>query len=239
MNLINKYGNKIITRCVNSLSSNILGTITHVHTKKPVAALTFDDGPDPVFTPNLLEILDKHKARATFFMVGEAAQKQQDLVKMVAQAGHAIGVHSWDHSSFAEIGGRERRRQLRACKRALGPWGQRLFRPPWGVQNATSRLDALWLGYKVITWNASAKDWLDLKASDMAERLMGSIRPGNIILLHDAIYRSRLAAPQYDRSAMLEALDIALGKMGEGFCFVTVPELLRYGRPVLQKGFCT
>lgn len=214
------------------------GAITHVCTREPVAALTFDDGPHPVYTRTLLEILDKYGARATFFMVGEAARSQQELVKMVSQAGHAIGVHSWDHSSFGEIGGRERRRQLRACRSALQPYGQRLFRPPWGVQNAASLLDALWLGYRVVTWNTSASDWLELEPGDIAGRLTRGIRPGSIVLLHDAIYRSRLAAPQYDRSAMLEALDLALGEIGEGIRFVTVPELLRYGRPVLQKGFC-
>jgi peptidoglycan-N-acetylglucosamine deacetylase len=226
-----------IIKFFGSLLLNIFGTIAYVNTEEPVAALTFDDGPHPVYTPNLLKILDKYKAHATFFMVGEAAQRQQELVKKVAQAGHAIGIHSWDHSSFATISGRKRRQQLRACKRTLGSYGQRLFRPPWGKQNLASRLDALWLGYKVVGWNVVAKDWFDFKPSDMAERLIKDIKPGSIILLHDAIYRSSLAIPQYDRSAMLEALDIALTQISNQMRFVTVPELLQYGRPALQKWF--
>ena len=232
-----QYGKRIINKFYRPLRLKFLGTITHVHTTEPVAALTFDDGPDPVYTPKLLEILDKHKARATFFMVGEAAQRQQELVRMVSRAGHAIGVHSWDHPSFAKINGRERRQQLRASKRALGPYGQRLFRPPWGKQSLASRLDALWLGYKVVGWNVLAEDWLDLKPTDMSERLIRDIRPGSIILLHDAIYRSIFTKPQYDRSAMIEALDITLTQIGRQMNFVTVPELLQYGHPVLQEWF--
>ena len=226
-----------IIKFFSSLLLRIFGTITHVNTREPVAALTFDDGPHPFYTPNLLKILDKYKVRATFFMVGEAAQRQQELVKMVAQAGHAIGIHSWDHSSFVIISGRKRRQQLRACKRTLGLKGQRLFRPPWGKQSLASRLDALWLGYKVVGWNIVAEDWLDLKPGDMAERLVRDIRPGSIILLHDAIYRSVLARPQYDRSAMLEALDITLTQVSNQMRFVTIPELLQYGRPALEKWF--
>lgn len=235
---IKKHCNKIIKKVSHPLILRYCGTITHVCTVEPVAALTFDDGPHPVYTPSLLKILEIYNARATFFMVGEAAQRQQEIVKMVAQAGHAIGVHSWDHPSFAEIDSGERRRQLHACERVLGFSGEKLFRPPWGVQSAASRLDALLLGYKVVTWSASAGDWLDLTPREMIKRLMISVRPGNIILLHDAIYKSRLANPQFDRSAMLDALDAVLRKKSKEICFVTVPELLRYGRPILQKGFC-
>jgi len=235
--VIKQYGIRIKKKFFNPLFLRFLGTITHVHTEEPVAALTFDDGPHPVYTPNLLKLLDKYQARATFFMVGEAAQKQQEIVEMVAQAGHAIGIHSWDHSSFSLIGGRERRRQLLTCKHILGPNGQKMFRPPWGRQSVASRFDALLLGYKVIAWNVVAEDWLDLKPGTMAERLIRDIRPGSIILLHDAIYRSVLAKPQYDRSAMLEALDITLRRVGNQMRFITVQELLQFGRPALQEWF--
>src|SRR6516225_1136210 len=82
------------------LLRNVTGTVSHVLTPEPVAALTFDDGTHPQFTPRLLQILERHKAHATFFMVGELAQKHPELVRQVAQARHAIGNHSWDHPSF-------------------------------------------------------------------------------------------------------------------------------------------
>jgi len=239
--VIKHHGRRLINRFYRPFRLRILGTITSVQTKEPVAALTFDDGPHPEYTPQLLKTLDKHGARATFFMVGEAAQRHQDLVKMVSQAGHAIGVHSWDHSSFPTISAQERRRQLRACIRALGqyigPYGKRLFRPPWGQQSVASRLDALLLGYKVVTWNVVAEDWLPLKPKDMADRLMQSVKPGSIVLLHDAIYRSIFARPQYDRSAMIEALDMSLQLTDNKMRFITIPELLQHGRPALCEWF--
>jgi peptidoglycan/xylan/chitin deacetylase (PgdA/CDA1 family) len=82
--------------------------------------MTFDDGPDPEYTPRLLDILKKYQVHATFFiMVGEAAHNHPKLVRQVAQAGHAVGNHSWDHPSFPLISGRERRAQIRACAEAI------------------------------------------------------------------------------------------------------------------------
>jgi peptidoglycan-N-acetylglucosamine deacetylase len=120
---------------------DVIGTISHVHTRESVAALTFDDGPDPEYTPRLLAILERYRAQATFFMTGKAAQAHPELVRRVAQAGHAIGNHSWDHPSFPLISGRERRAQIRACAQALVPYGSRLFRPPYTEQNLGSRIE--------------------------------------------------------------------------------------------------
>jgi len=134
---------KILGGPITLLAGEILGAITHVATPDPVAALTFDDGPNPKFTPCLLDILEKHKARATFFMLGENAQRYPQLVQRVARAGHAIGNHSWNHPEFPSITGRERRAQIRRCAKAIAPHGQRLFRPPYGYQNIASCIDLL------------------------------------------------------------------------------------------------
>ncbi len=208
----------------------VLGTITHVSTQKPVVALTFDDGPHPEFTPRLLEILQKHQAHATFFMVGGAAQRHPDIVRRVAEAGHAIGNHSWDHSSLPLLTGKERRAQIRACEKALAPYGQRLLRPPYGHQSVASRLDALWLGYQVITWNVTASDWQDRSANWITDRLVNEVRPGDIVLFHDALY-TYVEKRYTDRGPTLQAVDLLLERLGERFRFVTVPELLRSGRP--------
>ena len=141
-----RRGVNVIRRLGLFLVGNIVGTITHVKTEEAVVALTFDDGPHPEFTPRLLEILEKHHARATFFLVGESAKKYPELVKRIAKAGHSIGNHSWDHPSFPLITGRDRRWQLRACEEAIAPYGQKLFRPPFGNQTIASRLDAFLFG---------------------------------------------------------------------------------------------
>jgi len=224
---------KVLYRLPTIITQRVLGTITHVRTQTPAVALTFDDGPHPEYTPRLLDILDKHGAKATFFMVGRIAQRYPRLVQQIALAGHAIGNHSWDHPSFPMISRRERWAQLRACARALAPYGQRLFRPPYGHQSRGSRLDALLMGYQVVTWSLHVEDWLHHGADWMANRLIHEIRPGSIILLHDALYHV-VEEHCADRTPMLEAVDLVLERLDDQFRFVTVPELLRIGQPHRQ-----
>lgn len=222
-----------VYRRLRSIPLLAIGTITHVSTLKPVAALTFDDGPNPIFTPRLLDILQKHHAKATFFMVGQAAERYPDLVRKVSEAGHAIGNHSWDHPSFPLITGPERRAQIRACAKAIAPYAQNILRPPYGDQNLWSRLDALWLGYQVITWNGTAGDWLDHDADWIRNKVMSRIQNGSIIVLHDSIFRPR--EDRYaDREPMLHAVDMLLLELSGRFSFITIPELLQQGRPQRQ-----
>lgn len=211
-----------------SIANPFVGTVTHVTTSEPVAAITFDDGPDPDFTPGVLDILKKHDAHATFFMIGKAAERYSALVQQVAQAGHAIGNHTWDHRSFQTISGRERRRQIRACAKAVAPYGQRLFRPPYGDQSALSCLDVFLLRHKVITWNMHAFDWEIRDPKWMATKLEEALSPGSIILLHDSLWDTIVEGAE-DRQHMLEALDMFLSRAGQKFRFVTVPELFRCG----------
>jgi len=216
-----------------------MGTVTHVATPSLVAALTFDDGPHPEFTPRLLDILESHQVRGTFFMLGEYAQQYPELVRRVAQGGHAIGNHSWDHASFPFISRRERQEQIKACQQALTPHGQLLFRPPYGEQNIVSYLDPRWLGYKVIGWNVEVGDWWDQDAHRMTDLLVKRLKPGSIIILHDALRQHPSAKrrplvtrePHVDREAMLEAVNRFLGQTANRYRFVTIPQLMQYGRP--------
>lgn len=214
--------------------SPIFETITHVRTVEPVAALTFDDGPHPHFTPKLLDLLAQYGVKATFFMVGEKAAKHKDIVQEVLAQGHIIGNHSWSHPSFIEISRGEQRAEVRRCEHALHLTGRRLFRPPYGHQNLRSRMVLFFLHYQVIGWNGTAQDWLAQTPGEIAEKLKRQIRPGSIILLHDAIYRSRLLEPQYDRQPMLEGLKMVLDSLTQQYRFVTIPSLLTYGRPVYK-----
>lgn len=236
--MVKHFGAQILKKVVSVAARRLLGTITHFETDDNVAALTFDDGPHPEFTPRLLDVLKKHQARATFFMLGEAAAEYPGIVRSVAQGGHAVGNHSWDHPSFVLINGRERRRQIRACASAIAPYnGLRLFRSPYGHQNMASRVDALWLRHQVIMFNVVAEDWLDRDAEWMANSLVTKIRPGSIVLLHDAIKRSVQAFPQQDRQPMLEAVEMTLERLRGKFRFITIPELFRCGRPQRQNWY--
>jgi peptidoglycan/xylan/chitin deacetylase (PgdA/CDA1 family) len=207
-----------------------MGTITSVDTREHVAALTFDDGPNPACTPRLLDLLERHQARATFFVVGETAHKYPDLIRRMAQSGHALGNHSWDHPAFPLIPGRERRAQIRACAKAIAPYGQRLFRPPFGAQDMASRLSVFWLGYRVVTWNVVAEDWLDHEAEQMVHHVRERVRPGSIVLFHDALH-DIIEERYMNREPTLQAVARLLEELGARFRFVTVPELLHHGRP--------
>jgi peptidoglycan/xylan/chitin deacetylase (PgdA/CDA1 family) len=218
------------------IGRKLLGTVTHVVTQNPVAALTFDDGPHPEYTPRLLDILAKHGASATFFVVGESAQRQPKLIERMARSGHTIGNHTWNHPSMPLLTGSKRRAQVRQCGRAIAPHGVRLFRPPHGHQNLASRLDVLLLGYQVITWNISARDWLDYDRDQLLERVVNGLKPGSIVLFHDALYK--FIEDRYrDRRPTLQAVDALLQRFKDQYRFVTVPELLSQGRPARRAWY--
>jgi peptidoglycan-N-acetylglucosamine deacetylase len=208
------------------------GLITNVETAASVAALTFDDGPHPVYTPRVLSILEKHGAKATFFMIGEAARKYPEIVRMVAKAGHIIGNHAWNHTNLTTISSRlHRLKQMWACARATAPYCKRLFRPPHGGINDQIRIDSLFFRYKVILWCASAQDWIPQQSGEIAQKIIERVRPGSIFLLHDAIYSSHLTETLWDRQPMLDGLEKALASLKQEIHFVTIPELLKAGRP--------
>ena len=204
----------------------LLSVTTHVVTDNPVASLTFDDGPHPEFTPRLLQILKRHGASATFFMIGEKAQRHPDIVRCVAEAGHTIGNHSWSHVSFPPLDGAQRREQIWACAKVIKSCGKRLFRPPYGHLNARSRLDILLSGHKVVGWNVDVRDWERRDAGLIAQDLLGRTQAGSIILLHDSLAEEDANA---DRTVTLEAVQLFLQGIGKRLRFVTVPQLLRQG----------
>jgi peptidoglycan/xylan/chitin deacetylase (PgdA/CDA1 family) len=113
-----------------------------------------------------------------------------------------------------------------SLRRVLAPYGQRLFRPPFGRHNAASRLHAWWLGYRTILWDLDARDWLDDNAPSITARLVRHMHAGSIVLLHDG-----LCHPPEERDAnrqpMHEALAMVLQRLDGRFRFVTIPELMQ------------
>jgi peptidoglycan/xylan/chitin deacetylase (PgdA/CDA1 family) len=180
-------------------------------------------------------------------MVGAAAQRHPEIVRRVAEAGHAIGNHSYNHPSFPLITRRERWEQTRGCANAIAPYGQRIFRPPYAEQSIASHLDVVCLGYKVIMFNCEVGDWWDPDASRMADLLLRKSQSGNVIVLHDALFAGRdfKLEPILDRQphdnleSMLTAVQMFFERVGNRFRFVTIPELLRLGRPQRQNWYRT
>ncbi|MFI5957388.1 polysaccharide deacetylase family protein [Cryptosporangium sp. NPDC051539] len=148
-------------------------------------ALTFDDGPDPRWTPRVLEVLAAHGARATFFMIGTHAARHPDLVRRVADAGHEIGNHTWSHRRIDQLDARRLREQLDRTQATLADLTGReptLLRPPWGEIDAPGLLTAAQLGLRVVLWSdlvRGAHPDHDLR------RLLSEVQPGAVILGHD------------------------------------------------------
>lgn len=164
--------------------------MSRLSTREPVVALTFDDGPDPVFTPRILEVLARHGARATFFMLGSRAEQHPTLVRQIRDAGHSIGTHTQHHRLRFHFGSPSYVRDeietaVRSVERILGrrpEW----FRPPQGLRTPcfaagwrlTSRLVC-------VTWSARALDSRPTNASAIYARLARRLAPGAILTLHD------------------------------------------------------
>ncbi len=213
----------------------LTGTLVRVAADAPAVALTFDDGPDPNSTPELLRILEAYDARATFFMIGRNAAEHPDIVRRVAEAGHTVANHTWDHPTMPDISGRERSRQIRACRKALAPYEQPFFRPPHTLQSAGSFWTTRRLGYEVVAWGVQAEDWLERTADWLSSRLLDRLAPGRIAVLHDALWDPIDGAA--DRGPVLSAVETTLAELSGHLSFVTVPQLMKLGRPVRRPWF--
>jgi len=225
-----RFCSKLPSRFRRALLQKYAGSITGVHTSDKVVALTFDDGPHPEYTPRLVDVLNKYNAKATFFMVGESAERYPEIVKYIASSGHVIANHTWNHPAVPAINRKERRQQILNCEKTLSPYGSKYFRPPYGFQSFNSYFDAKSLGYNIVGWTKAVEDWLDHDAEYLAEDITKALRPGNIILMHDVLYHT--IKEQYsDRTPLINALDNVLKNQMNQYSFVTVPELLSYGKP--------
>lgn len=213
-----------------------LRTVVGFRTEEPLLALTFDDGPDPEYTPTLLDILERHGAQATFFMVGHEAEQHPDIVREVAERGHAIGNHTYTHPSLPAMSGRRRRSEIRRCAEALSPYATRMLRPPQGHQSVASRLDALRCRHEVVGWSVDADDWNPHEAEWIAARLLDRISPGAIVLLHDGLQEPSTAGAA-DRSAVLEAVEMVLDTCSHRYECLPLPSLLERARPIREGWF--
>jgi peptidoglycan/xylan/chitin deacetylase (PgdA/CDA1 family) len=217
-------------RVLHRLLRPVVGSLVAVETSGKLLALTFDDGPDPASTPELLDVLARRGMRATFFLVGERAARHPELVARIAAEGHAIGNHSWDHPSLPKLTRGQIAAQLDRTRAALAPHGGALMRPPYGSQSPKSYLAARARGYRVVMWGVSGGDWRGDGAEAVAGRILAKVAPGAIVLLHDSLYTFEDERFR-DRGPTIEAVGILAERL-PGWRFVTVPELLRAGRPL-------
>jgi peptidoglycan/xylan/chitin deacetylase (PgdA/CDA1 family) len=141
-------------------------------------ALTFDDGPNPAWTPQLLEILASHDVRATFFLLGRYAEAESELVRRIVAAGHFIGNHSWSHPNLALASSSRIREELSRTSQTLEQITGapvRIFRPPFGARRPAVFRIAKELGLTPVLWNAMTSDWSEPSAEKIVERLTSKI----------------------------------------------------------------
>lgn len=152
-------------------------------------ALTFDDGPDPEVTPKVLEMLDAHGARATFFCIAERAAEQPELVREILRRGHAVENHSRTHrATFPMLGLGGIRREITGAQHVLAEvtgHPPRFFRPPAGLRNPLLDPVLHELGLRLVSWTRRGYDTNRRDADDVADRLLDSLAAGDVLLLHD------------------------------------------------------
>ncbi|HXF72961.1 MAG TPA: polysaccharide deacetylase family protein [Actinomycetota bacterium] len=212
--------------------------VCRVVTRKLVIALTFDDGPDPRYTPAVLHLLSRFGARATFFVIGRKASRHPGLVAEEAQRGMEIAGHTWSHRRIDRLSPDQMRVELDRTERALASFGtSSLFRAPFGsfLPEQAEAMRA-W-GVRPVHWSVAVDhlvDGLGLSAGEAVRWLSSEVRPGDILLFHDAPLGSD--DPEDPRRATLEVLARLLPALERvGYRFVTVSELLRTGEPVLAR----
>ena len=197
--------------------------LTGMKTDKKVFALTFDDGPDPSYTPKILKILKQKNVPATFFMVGEMVKWHGPTAKLVKAAGHPIGNHTWSHPKRTKSPRTELDRTDAIIKRELGVTPQ-FFRPPYGILGNGLAAVASANGQDVIIWTSDSDDWnRKTDAARIKSNVLKNLAPGGIALMHDG---------GGNRSATVAALPGIIDAIkNRGYELVTVPEIMAIGTP--------
>ncbi|HEV2037321.1 MAG TPA: polysaccharide deacetylase family protein [Candidatus Eremiobacteraceae bacterium] len=204
-------------------------TVTGVPIHQKVVALTFDDGPNPPYTNQIVDYLAAQQVPATFFVVGRAVAAHPDVVRKEVQAGNALGNHSWDHAHLVLERSRHIQQEIEqtdAIIRRVTGVHTNLFRPPFGARDYAVVNVARRMGYQVIMWSEPLpKDWQGPPPTVIRDRVLRYVKDGDIIVLHDG-NRGKGG----NRQNTVEATKLIVEALrARGYRFVTVPELLRLG----------
>ncbi|MDX2096614.1 MAG: polysaccharide deacetylase family protein [Leptolyngbyaceae cyanobacterium bins.59] len=174
-------------------------------TGSPQIALTFDDGPHPVYTPQLLSILERYQVQASFFWLGACVDRNPTIARAVYEAGHWIGLHGYDHQSFPLLSPSDVQAQLeqtrtsivQACQIDAG-W-LRDVRPPNGLFTPNTLRHLRQGGYRPVMWSVVPIDWTCPGPAVVVDRVLRQTKAGSHIVLHDGAYGGRDVAQVVDR----------------------------------------
>ncbi|WP_413789169.1 polysaccharide deacetylase family protein [Bacillus yunxiaonensis] len=195
-----------------------------VPTNEKIIAITFDDGPDSTYTPEILKILHQYNAESTFFMIGFRVKRNPYLIEQVLKEGHEIGNHTMNHLYARSTAGQRLENDILEGKRYLQKWVDKplLFRPPGGYINESVFKTATEAGYEIVlwSWHQDPRDWSNPGKDKIVNQVLNNAKSGDIVLLHDG---------GGDRSQTVEALkEILPALQKQGYRFVKVSELLKY-----------
>lgn len=187
-------------------------------------ALTFDDAPDDVFTPMVLDVLKREGVKATFFCVGNRIEKHPDVMRRIVAEGHVVGNHSYSHANLPKLSDEKFREEIRKTDeliRKFTGYTPSFVRAPYG--NITEE-QIKWLASqkrKIVGWNVDSLDWKSLSRDEVATNILAHVKPGAIILQHSA------GGVGEDLTGTVEALPEVIRKLrADGVEFVTVARML-------------
>lgn len=196
-----------------------------VRISRPVIAITVDDGPSVLYTREVLGILKRHHAAATFFVIGREAESHPELVREEIAAGCEVGSHTWSHPRMDWLTDAQAAMEVTRGEEALETITHRqplYFRPPRGWLSPAMLHAAAAEGMRTVLWNVSLDHVADRTPRDAANRVLLRIGPGDVVLMHDG------GGPS--RAISIAALDILLTDLGRrGYRFVTLTELYKLG----------
>jgi len=200
--------------------------VNHVDTKEKVVALTYDDGPNPPYTNQLIGILERNQIKATFFVIGNIIEKHPATVRLVLSKGHELGNHSYSHQKMTSENPSFIRSEIEKTDqllRQLGVKEEIHFRAPYGRKFLVLPYLLAKMNKKNILWNVNPNDYKALNSEVIENYVLEHVTPGSIILLHDG---------GGDRSPTVTATESLIKKLGEkGYTFKTVSELMRVNAP--------
>lgn len=207
--------------------------VLHGSPERNQVALTFDDGPDIRFTPQVLDVLAKHDVKATFFLIGARAKEHQEQVRRIDEEGHAIGNHTYWHPNLPKEELDRLHWELMQTEQVIEDivgFKPRLFRSPYGALNEDIVKMLEGKNNTVIGWNVDSLDWKQLEAEVISDNVLSNVGLGSIILMHDG------GDWTMDLSGTVQALDTIITKLKEdGTEFVTVPELIGVPEEKIEK----
>jgi peptidoglycan/xylan/chitin deacetylase (PgdA/CDA1 family) len=205
-----------------------MGTFYKAKVTEKVVALTFDDGPSLVWTPQILNELKRSGIKATFFMLGKHVEEYPDIARRVVGEGHEVGIHSYDHKNYIFYTKYDVKNELEYTRKIIKDITGKetnLFRPPKSWLSKREKKKIKEFGFEVVLWSLNSKDWVNFDEKYIVSYLVKNIRPGDIILFHDA--GGVWGIEKGDRSETVKTIFPLSEKLREKeYRFVTVGELL-------------